>query len=301
MYLRKTGFTLVEVLVASTIGVFIALVAVGTLRAITSSAEIVDNNINVAAEVRFASNLISRDLLNLYRDTNLENTRLIGRVVESDEGATSRLTFYTVGRIKARTDQPEADVYEVEYSLLKSEEKSALYRRLWPNPDPNENQDPGGILTVISESIEVFAVRYFDGEEWHTEWPEDMRSVPELVEISIAAKQPEQTDMTMDSFVVNFPRSGWREAALPGAGAPEGGTPEGDAPGGGAPGGGASGGGASGGGASGGGASGGGSSGGGSSGGGSSGGGSSGGGSPGGGSSGGGSSGGGSSGGRMRR
>ncbi len=75
---------MVEVLVASTIGVFIALVAVGTLRAITASAEIVDNNINVAAEVRFASNIISRDLSNLYRDTNQRNTRLIGRVIESD-------------------------------------------------------------------------------------------------------------------------------------------------------------------------------------------------------------------------
>jgi general secretion pathway protein J len=223
MYLRKTGFTLVEVLAASTIGVFIAVVAVSTLRAITASAEMVDSNINVAAEVRFASNIISRDLSNLYRDTNIKNTRLIGRVIESDEGAVSWLTFYTVGRINARTDQPEGDVYEVEYYLHKDEDKeeSALFRRLWPNPDPNE--DPGGILTVISESVEVFAVRYFDGEEWQTEWPEEMQSVPELVEVSIAARQPGRTDMTIESFVVNFPRSGWRDAVISGAAASGGG------------------------------------------------------------------------------
>jgi len=202
---------LVEVLAASMIGVFIALVAMGTLRAISASAEMVDNSINVAAEVRFASNIIARDLLNLYRDTNIKNTRLIGRVVESDEGGVSCLTFYTVGKIKARNDQPEGDVYEVEYYLLKGEEKSVLCRRLWPNPDPNED-DPRGILTVIAEDIEVFAVRYFDGEEWQIEWPEEMESVPELVEVSIAAKRPGRTDMTVESFIANFPRSGWREA-----------------------------------------------------------------------------------------
>jgi len=212
MYSRKTGFTLVEVLVASTIGVFIALVAVGTLRAITASAEIVDSNIKVAAEVRFASRIISRDLLNLYRDANVQNTRLIGRVNESEEGTFSSLTLYCLGRAKARIDQPEGDVYEVEYSLLKSEEKSILCRRLWPNPDPNEDEIHG-ILTVIAEDIEVFAVRYFDGEEWHNEWPEEMESVPDLVEVSIAAKQPGRTDMTLELFIANFPRPGWGQAA----------------------------------------------------------------------------------------
>ena len=222
--LSLTGFTLVEVLVASTIGVFVALVAVGTLRAISASAEMVDSNINVAAEVRFASNIIARDLLNLYRDMNIKNTRLIGRVVESDEGTVSCLTLYSVGRMKARIDQPEGDVYEVEYYLLKGEEKSALCRRLWPNPDPNEDE-LRGVLTVIAEDIEVFAVRYFDGEEWQSEWPEEMESVPELVEVSIAAKQPGRTpplggtgrtDMTMESFIANFPRSGWGQAGAPG-------------------------------------------------------------------------------------
>ncbi|GAH81348.1 unnamed protein product, partial [marine sediment metagenome] len=85
---------------------------------------------------------------------------------------------------------------------------------------PNEDE-LRGILTVIAEDIEVFAVRYFDGEEWQSEWPEEMESVPELVEVSIAAKQPGRTpplggagrtDMTVESFIVNFPRSGWREA-----------------------------------------------------------------------------------------
>ena len=203
MYSRKTGFTLVEVIIASVIGAFVALVAVGTLKAISSSAEIADDNIETAAEVRFASKRIATDLVNLYRNKNLRNAKFIGTAGKSEQ--MSCLTFYTVGRIQARIDQPEGDVYEVEYYLLKDDEKSVLMRRLWPNPD--EDTKPGGILTVIAEGIDVFQVRFFDGTEWQNEWPEDMESVPDLVEVNIAAKQPGRRDVIMESFVVNFVRS----------------------------------------------------------------------------------------------
>jgi len=200
-----TGFTLVEALVASTIGAFIALVAVSTLRTITTSAEIVDENIEAAAEVRFASNMIATDLVNLYRDQNFRNMKLVGAVNESDENS-SVLTFYTVGRAKARIDQPEADVYEVEYFLKINEEKSDLYRRLWPNPDPND-EDPGGILTVIAEDIEFFQVRFFDGQEWADEWPVEMEVIPQLVEVNIVAKPTSRGSMAMNSIMLNLVRS----------------------------------------------------------------------------------------------
>jgi general secretion pathway protein J len=205
IYLRKTGFTLVEALVASTIGAFIALVAVGTLRTITVSAERVDSNIEAASEVRFASNMISRDLVNLYREQNFRNMKLVGMANDSDQGS-SFLTFYTVGRAKARTDQPEADVYEVEYFLKKDEEKSDLYRRLWPNPDPND-ENPGGILSVIAEDIEFFQIRFFDGEEWSDEWPEEMEVIPQLIEVNIVGKPQKWGSPAMDSITVNLVRS----------------------------------------------------------------------------------------------
>ncbi len=204
--LSRMGFTLVEVLVASTIGSFIALVAVGALRAVTASAEMVENNISVAAELRFASNVIARDLMNLYRDPNYANTRFIGLADEAEDGYISHLIFYTVSRTKARSSQPEGDVYEVEYSLVSDEEKSVLMRRCWPYPDKEETE-PHGILTVLAEGIGIFQIRYFDGEEWSYEWPEDMEVLPQLLEVSMAATQPGQTKPLMESFIVNFSRS----------------------------------------------------------------------------------------------
>jgi len=224
MLSKRTGFTLVEVLVASTIGVFIAMVAVGALRAIIASAEMVDSNINAAAEVRFAANMISRDLQNLFNDDDIESTKFIGTVESLEEdNYTSYLIFYTLGRTKARIGQPEGDLYEVEYYLMQEGETSSLMRRLWPNP--SEELEPGGILTVIAEDIALFEVQYFDGEEWSEEWPEEMQALPELVSISIVAKQPDRSNPPSESIIVNLARSEAGDVSiLEGGGTTAGGT-----------------------------------------------------------------------------
>ena len=209
---KKTGFTLVEVMVAVTIGGFIMLVAVGTLKAITSSAQMVDTNISAAAEVRFAMNLISRDLVNFYRDENNENTKLIGITEESADGNVSYVVFYTLNRMKARADQPEGDIYEVEYSLMQDGEKSFLLRRLWPNPNTEYDDEPHGIQAVIAEDIEIFEVSYFDGEQWQMEWPIESRGLPAMVRVNIASRQSQQQKGVLESFVVNFPRLGARNS-----------------------------------------------------------------------------------------
>jgi len=209
MLSKRTGFTLVEVLVASTIGVFIAMVAVGALRTIIAGGEMVDNNINAAAEVRFAANMIARDLQNFYNNDEIDNTKFIGMLEAlEDNNYTSYLIFYTLGRTKARIDQPEGDLYEVEYYLVQEEENSSLMRRLWPNPSKEyEEIEPRGILTVIAENIATFEVQYFDGEEWFEEWPEEMQALPDLVSISIVAKQPDRLNPVSESIIVNLTRT----------------------------------------------------------------------------------------------
>ena len=201
---KNTGFTLVEVLVASTIGAFLIIVAVGTLRAISTSAEMVTSNVDSASEVRFAARLISRDLANLYRDPNFTNMKFVGTVDESQQSTASSLAFYAVGGVKARPNQPEGDVYEVEYYLVKDQDQSVLYRRLWPYPDPNNETEPAGVLTAIGEDIDVFEVRYFDGSEWSNEWPKEMQTVPQLVEVNIVGKSPRLATASLESLTVNL-------------------------------------------------------------------------------------------------
>ncbi len=209
------GFTLAEILVASTISGFIAVIAVGALNAIATSSQKVNQVTETTSEIRFAARMLACDLANLYRDANPQNMKLIGSSEGNAKGGPPFLTFYTVGRAKARANLPEGDVYEVEYFLGTrqqqqkeetaegSEESTILFRRLWPNPD--KDRDPGGVLTPIAEKIGVFQVRFYDGQQWGDEWTEEMQSLPEYVEVTLA-NLPERGDPIVETFTVTFPR-----------------------------------------------------------------------------------------------
>lgn len=208
------GFTLAEVLVASTISAFVTLVAVGALKTVSDSAQLVTRSGEATAEVGFAARLLARDLANLYRDPNPRQMRLIGASQGSDESPTAFLRFYAVGRAPARVGQPEGDVYEVEYLLKEAEaletgpdepaRGSVLLRRLWPNPDTET--EPGGTLVQIARNIDAFQLRFFDGLEWTGDWPEEMEAIPQLIEVTLATLGPEGGEPTVEMFVVNFAR-----------------------------------------------------------------------------------------------
>jgi len=228
---RNKGFTLAEVLVASTISAFIALVGVGALKAVSDSAQIVNHASETVGEVRFAARTLAGDLANLYRDPDTKNMKLVGASQGSATGGPPYMTFYMVGRAKARAAQPEGDVYEVEYVLGQRQQEEAgtnieaestvLFRRLWPNPD--EEREPGGILTVIAENIVIFQIQFFDGEQWADEWPEEMESIPDLIEVTLGTLPEGQREPVIETFVVNCVRLAGQSAAT----ASEEGTDEG--------------------------------------------------------------------------
>ena len=61
-------------------------------------------------------------------------------------------------------------------------------------------------------NIEIFNITYFDGEEWAEEWPEDIQALPDLAEITIAAKQTGNGVPPMELVTVNFVRNQGGEA-----------------------------------------------------------------------------------------
>ena len=220
------GFTLAEVLVASTLSTFIALAALGALKAVTDSSQRVNRATETASEVRFASRMIARDLANLYRDTDPKNMKVVGTSQSSDAGGPVVLTFYTIGCTKARSGQPEGDIYEVEYLLSKSDDpdadvekpKHVLLRRLWPNPD--KQREPGGILSPVAENIDIFEMRFYDGRQWVSEWSEELQSIPEMIEVTLATVPEGRGNPVVEKFTINFPRMAARTGAPSGEGQP---------------------------------------------------------------------------------
>ncbi len=207
---NKKGFTLLEVMAASMIGAFIAIVAVGTLRTVTAARERVNNNVTVADELRFAVNMLRTDLMNLYRDIDRNSIKFVGTIEETSYGLVRSLTMRIVGTAKARANEPEGDIYEVQYLLSRDEDNSVLLRRLCPIVGIEEDiETQGGMLMTIAENILDFDIQYFDGTEWLNEWPVEATGLPGLVQVVLTAansQEAEEKDLVNRSFIVSFPR-----------------------------------------------------------------------------------------------
>ena len=196
------GFTLVEVLTATIIAGFIAASATAVLRGLVTGREKLSQNLELAAELRYAGDMIRKDLANIFRIGN--DRKFIG--VNEDTGAhiNSRIIFNAVNSVKARNDRPEADLYQIEYRMAEKDEQTLLMRRLWPNPHADE--EPLGMLSVVSKMITGFQVSYFDGNKWLVDWPEELNQIPQLVSITLVAHHPQREDPTINTILVHFPR-----------------------------------------------------------------------------------------------
>jgi type II secretion system protein J len=204
--MRTKAFTLVELLVATVIATLVAVTAVGALHTITASREKVNQYLTAMEELRYAADMIRNDLMNLYRDKDRKAMKFIGDFPDGNYQLGSDLMFNTINSAPARPGQPEGDVYEVEYFIKADEEQSILMRRL--DPYFYEKDTTGGVLAPIAENIVAFDVRYYDLESdtWETQWDEERKNLPTVIEVTLAANLPEQKKVLTNSFMVRFPR-----------------------------------------------------------------------------------------------
>ena len=208
---RKTGFTLIEVLVAAIIGAFVAMTAVAAMRTVVAGRDRVYKAIDSADKLRFASNLIKNDCANLYIDSQQNAVKLVGEFLElRDTGQiVHSLTMHIISRSKARINIPESDVYEVQYYLLFDAEEQTymLVRRFCPKIAgivAGPEYGTGGILTIIAEDITAFSVLYYDGLDWLPEWGSQQSQLPQLLDITIACRGRNENSPLTKSFLVDL-------------------------------------------------------------------------------------------------
>jgi type II secretion system protein J len=186
------GFTLLEMLISAVIAAFIALVALAGLRSVTAVRSTVDRHSEAADELRIAAGQIRSDLLNVQPIGNA--IRFEGQVDQEGAAASSRLIFRTFSGIKARKDQPESELYEVEYFVSQSDSGKSLMRRVCPitgiDAQNSEEKSDGGILEVLADPITSFDIGYFDGSNWSKTWSADNEKPPQLVLVSLAMSSP---------------------------------------------------------------------------------------------------------------
>ncbi len=187
----RKAFTLLEMLISATLGAFIALVALSGLRSVTAARSAIDKHSETVDELRIAAEQLRTDLSNVRPFGNA--IRFEGLIDQTGAVPTPRIIFRTFSRSKARLDQPESELYEVEYFITEDQQARTLMRRVCPivgldSQTATEVTD-GGILEVVAGSIVAFDVRYFDSGNWTDQWSSENMRPPQLVLVNLAVGQ----------------------------------------------------------------------------------------------------------------
>jgi len=110
------AFTLVELIVATTVTVLVAGSTVGILRAVVAARQRTDRQTALQREARAAVETIAVALRNAYRDSR-DKPLLEGTDAWRGRMPNDRIRFFTVSPLHVRAGRPESDVKECEFRL----------------------------------------------------------------------------------------------------------------------------------------------------------------------------------------
>ncbi len=182
---RQAGFTLVELIVATTLTTLVAGSTVAILRSAAAAKDRAQTQLALQQQARAAVLAIATALANADRYPD-KNARFEGLDDWFGQMPADLIRFFTVSRKNIRPRQPESDIKECQFYLAQPHDRpSALLMR---RTDPTRNKDPdeGGVIECIAENILGLNFAYHDGIDWYDDWPYDRRDWPLAVRIELA-------------------------------------------------------------------------------------------------------------------
>ena len=178
----RSGFTLIEVLIAIIIMTVIAVISTNILQSSLSSREFTNQSLEKIKKINLASNLVRRDF---RQSVNVPMKDLYGQPLKatflSPEG--SKRIIFTV--LVNRYSEETSGVRRVEYLF----NENSFIRRQYFAGNPYSSSDYSE--SVLFKDIDDVKISFSDGSKWVNSWPLDeltQRSIPRLIQIKLMQK-----------------------------------------------------------------------------------------------------------------
>lgn len=201
---RYCGFTLVELLAATVIGVLVIIAAIVTSRSVSQSRRTARYYSDMMAQGRYALDYIRDDLANFSWSSDREKMLFVGTQGGTIQQPMDQLKLYVVSNRPLKARMGESGIYEVEYGLNvnKGTQESSLLRRCAIVTDPAQG-NPSGMLVQIAEQVRSLKLEYFDGTNWQRQWQSRRSGLPRLIRVSIilASERDDYNDLKLSQEV----------------------------------------------------------------------------------------------------
>jgi len=182
---REQGFTLVEILVAISIGSILLTTIYGVFSSVSGARDRLEAIGEEYHQARVLYDRLASEVRSGYFNAGSKQTRLVGGSNTQGypflEFSTTLSTPIFGGR--------SGGVSLVRYEQLEMEREIRLYRNEWPLLSTQADLKP----QLLIVGLKTFALRYYDGNEWQDEWDsQQMGALPKMIELTVEVELDEQ-------------------------------------------------------------------------------------------------------------
>ena len=224
---NSKGFTLLEVLVASTLLSMVLAIVYGVFSQTLTSTQRAEEQSAQSRAARIVLLRIGDDLQASFPFAP-DHSRFVGKTSRGQQFPDAFLSFVSLSGLPLTSGSPAGDWYEIEYELV-PDPRAASARQLVrrarfapTTPDSTSSRattagraSEGETLPLLT-GVQGLRLRFFDGRAWHDEWGKEQTSakLPRAVEVELylvrkktGARHQEEDTVTF-STLVDLPLAG---------------------------------------------------------------------------------------------
>ncbi|MBI4649976.1 prepilin-type N-terminal cleavage/methylation domain-containing protein [Candidatus Desantisbacteria bacterium] len=205
MDLDEKGFTLIEILVASSIVGIVVFIIYFTFSNTSKAIEKSKSRIDSSQESRVILNKMEKEISSAFFSQQNILIRFKGDDGKNDNNDSDQLNFISTLN-PYKSDVNESDLMEIGYYIKYGENTSSgnLIRRYSGTVD--DNIENGGYEQILGQNIKGLNFRYYDKEEWIDSWDTNSKGIlPKMVEIAITFMDDTNKNEYSFSTIVSIP------------------------------------------------------------------------------------------------
>ena len=192
---RHHGFTLLELLVASSMVAILGLSLAAAMHVGFRGRTVAQNQLRAVREAAIAMDIVQQDLQSLLPPTGILAGPFFGVAMGTGGAAADSIEFHTIGRDLGDEQSPLSEgIRRVQLVLRTDLSPPTLVRRVQRNLLASSSTEP--VEEPLLRNVRSFAVRYYNGYGWLQEWDSTLRDnvLPLAMEITLELDQPSPND-----------------------------------------------------------------------------------------------------------
>ena len=211
---QRSGFTLIEILVAAAIILSILSFVYGTYFTISKSTQATRAKLTISQQTLKVLTRLTRQIRCSYADTVSDSAYITEPVFERKEKKTQNnpdffsgytdnpseeiLHLITTNKFGMPQNSPEG-LFDVTYRFDKS--KGQLYLSQKRFVGTTKNTAEKKLWQPIAENVQSLKLAFFDGQKWSNKWTfKDRKKLPNAVKIDITFR--DQTDRNINFYCI---------------------------------------------------------------------------------------------------